>query len=128
MKPKGSRHTYAERMLMVQVAEEFTKKKKELGARRAAKELGVSIPSFYNYVAGTDLPRMEVLRKAHKVWRIQWKYIDTSQFVLTMKLDSPEQYPLPFLTAIQEKDVTVAKIERQGRNVLRVAFQIRFSA
>jgi hypothetical protein len=128
MKPQGSRHTYAEKLLMAQVASEFEKKKKELGAKQAATDLGVSIPSFYNYVAGTDLPRMEVLRKAHKKWRIQWKHIDSSQFVLTMKLASPEQYALPFLDAVQEKDVRVAKIEREGTNVLRIALKIRFSA
>ncbi len=128
MKPKGSRHTFAEKQLMAQVASEFEKKKREVGAQAAAKALGVSVPSFYNYVAGTDLPRMEVLRRAHKKWNIQWKHIDSSQFVATMKLDSPEQYALPFLDAVQAKDVQVAKIQRQGKNVLQIGFKIRFSA
>jgi hypothetical protein len=128
MKPRGSRHTYAEKLLMAQVAFQFSRKKKELGAMRAATELGVSIPSFYNYVAGTDLPRMEVLRKAHEKWNIQWKHVDSSQFVLTMKLESPEQYALPFLDAVHQKDVKVAKIVREGKNVLRIALKIRFSA
>lgn len=128
MKRRGPRHTPAEKLLMAQVALEFEKKKKDPGAKRAAKELGVSVASFYNYAAGTDLPRLEVLRKAHKMWGIQWKHIDSSQFVLTMKPNSPEQYILPFLDAVQEKDVRVAKIEREGKNVLRVALKIRFSA
>jgi hypothetical protein len=128
MKPRGSRHTYAEKLLMAQVASEFEKKKREKGAKQAAMELGVSISSFYNYVAGTDLPRMEVLREAHKKWRIQWKHLDSSQFVITMKLDSPEQYALPLLDSVQEKDVKVAKIEREGKNVLRIALKICFSA
>jgi predicted DNA-binding transcriptional regulator AlpA len=113
---------------MAQVASEFGKKKDDLGVRQAAKELGVSLPSFYNYVAGTDLPRMEVLRKAYKKWGIRWIHIDSSQFVSTMKLASAEQYAIPFLDAVQEKDVKVSKIEREGANVLRVALKIRFSA
>lgn len=128
MKRQGSPHTYAEKLLMAQVASEFLKKKKELGAKRAAAVLGVSVPSFYNYVAGTDLPRMEVLRKAHTEWHIDWEHIDSSQFVLTMKIRSPEQYALPFLDAVKEKDVKVAKIQREGKNMLRIALQIRFSA
>jgi hypothetical protein len=128
MKPRGSRHTYAERQLMLQVRSEFEKKKKALGgAKLAAADLGVSVPSFYKYVAGTDLPRMEVLRKAHEKWDIQWKHIDPSQFVRTMKLEPPEQYAL-FLDAVQEKDVRVTKIRREGKNVLRIALKIRFSA
>jgi hypothetical protein len=128
MKRRGAEHTYAEKQLMSQVASEFEKKKKELGARRAAAELRVSLPSFYNYVAGTDLPRMEVLRRAHQKWQIHWKHIDSSQFVLNMKIESPEQYALPFLDAVKERDVTVARIEREGKNILRVGFKIRFSA
>jgi hypothetical protein len=129
MKPRGSRHTYAEKLLMAQVASEFGKKKKERGgAKQAAADLGVSVPSFYNYAAGTDLPRMEVLRKAHEKWDIQWKHIDPSQFVRIMKLESPEQYALPFIDAVQTKDVKVAKVKREGKNVLRIALQIRFSA
>jgi hypothetical protein len=128
MKRPGSAHTYAEKLLMAQVASEFSKKKKQIGAKRAAAELGVSLPSFYNYAAGTDLPRMEVLRRAHSEWHIDWEHIDSSQFVLTMKIKSPEQYALPFLDAVKEKDVRVATIRRQGKNTLRIAFQIRFSA
>jgi hypothetical protein len=127
-KPRGSRHTYAEKLLMAQVASEFSEKKKEVGAREAARDLGVSVPSFYNYAAGTDLPRMEVLRKAHKKWGIHWKHIDSSQFVASMKLESPKQFALPFLDAVLKKDVKVAKIEREGKNILRIALKIRFSA
>src|SRR6267143_1861355 len=59
LKRRGSAHTFAEKLLMKQVAEEFTKRRESLGAKEAAKQLGVSVPSFYNYAAGTDLPRVE---------------------------------------------------------------------
>jgi hypothetical protein len=127
-KPRGSQHTYAEKLLMAQVASEFSKKKMELGARKAATDLGVSVSSFYKYAAGTDLPRMEVLRTAHQKWRVRWKHIDPSQFVVHMKFESPEQFALSFLNTLQEKDVKVARIERQGKNILRIALQVRFSA
>lgn len=113
---------------MQQVASEFGKVKKKLGAKEAAKQLGVSLPSFYNYVAGTDLPRMEVLRRAHKRWAIRWEHIDSSQFISTLSVASPEQFVLPFLDSVQEKDVRVARIRREGKNTLRVAFEIRFTA
>ena len=52
MKNRGRQHTYAETRLMAQVADEFKKKKTELGAREAAKQLGSCLASFYKYVAG----------------------------------------------------------------------------
>ena len=128
MNTRGRKHTFAEKLLLSQVAAEFQKKKNELGARKAAEELRISLASFYNYVAGTDLPRMEVLRDAHEKWGIMWENIDSSQFVRTMRIQSAEQYALPFLDAVQEKDVNVSGIRREGKNVLRVALKIRFSA
>jgi hypothetical protein len=55
---------------MAQVARVFTAKRKEKGgAKRAAKELGISLASFYKYASGDDLPRMEVLRAAQTKWK-----------------------------------------------------------
>jgi hypothetical protein len=51
LKKLGPRHTFAEKLLMQQIAEEFTKRKKVWGAKEAARQLGVSVPSFYNYAA-----------------------------------------------------------------------------
>lgn len=126
MKSRGARHTYAEKLLMAQVKSEFGRIKKKYGAQAAARKLRVSVPSFYNYVRGTDLPRMEVLRSAHELWGIRWKHIDSSQFVSTVKVKSPEQFVLPFLDAVHEKDVTIADITREGEGGLRIAFSIRF--
>ena len=129
MKRSGPKHTFAEKRLMEQVAEVFTKKKKDLGgARQVADALNISLASFYNYAAGTDLPRIEVLERAHKKWRVKWRYFDESQFLRVAKLQSPEQYTLPFLDAVEAKDVKVDRIKREGKNVLRVALKIRFSA
>lgn len=119
--------------LMRQVAEVFTKKRMELrkesgGVKRVAEELNISVASFYNYAAGTDLPRFEVLERVHKKWGVRWKHFDESQFLRIARLRSPEQYTIPFLDAVEAKDVRVGKIKREGKSVLRVDLKIRFSA
>ncbi len=70
----------------------FTKKKKELGAKHAARELNVSLGSFYNYAAGKDLPRMEVLRDAQQKWDTKWPWIDPSEIFLQTPLVSWPSY------------------------------------
>src|SRR5438477_13214818 len=110
MKARGRKHTFAEKQLMERVAKEFSRKKTELGGKRAARELNVSHASFYNYAAGTDLPRMEVLIAAHEKWGIKWPLIDTSELLRTRRIRSPEQLTLAFLAAVREQDVEVVKV------------------
>lgn len=126
MKTRGRKHTPGEKELLQQVAEVFTKKKQELGAKGAAKELNISVASFYNYAAGTDLPRMEVLRDAQEKWGVKWTRVDPSEVLRTRKVRSPEQYVLSFLDALREEDVEVAKIGPEGTNALKVTLRIRF--
>ena len=126
MKTRGRRHTPGEKQLLQQVAEVFKKKKQELGAKRAAKELNICVASFYNYAAGTDLPRMEVLRDAQVKWGVKWKLVDPSEVLRLREVHSPEQYVLSFLDALREEDVEVAKIGPEGKNALKVTLKIRF--
>lgn len=127
MKKLGPRHTYAEKLLMKQVAVEFTKKRKELGSgKKAAKELGVNPKSFYNYAAGTDLPRVEVLRAAHKKWGIEWNLIDTSALFRAAKPISAEQLVLPLIRSVREEDVEVIEVATASDSSLRVMLKIRF--
>lgn len=129
MKHPGARHTYAERQLMKQVATVFSARKHEKGgARRAARELKISLASFYNYAGGKDLPRMEVLRDAQELWDIKWDLINPAEILRTREVQDVEQLVLAFLDSVRQKDVTVAKIERGGKNTLRVALEIRFVA
>jgi hypothetical protein len=114
--------------LLQQVAEEFTKKKQELGAKPAAKDLNVCVASFYKYCAGTDLPRMEVLRDAQEKWGIPWKLVNPSEVLRTRKVRSPEQYVLSFIDALREEDVEVAKVGPAGKTDLKVTLKIRFTA
>lgn len=126
MRKQGPRHTYAERQLMRQVADEFKKKKEELGAREAARQLGVSLPSFYNYVKGTDLPRNDVLLIAHQEWKVKWEHLDPSAILKTRKVTA-EQLPLS-LTSIRTQDVKIIAIGPKKSNVLSLRVEIRFSA
>ena len=113
---------------MRQVAEEFSKRRDSLGAKEAAKQLGVSVPSFYNYAAGTDLPRIEVLRAAHKKWNIKWDLIDTSTLLKTTKPISSEQLLLPLIRSVREEDVEVIQVVGGSDSSLRVMLKIRFAA
>jgi hypothetical protein len=112
---------------LAQVSDVFTRKKHELGAKRAARDLDVCLASFYNYAAGTDLPRMEVLRNAQVKWDVKWKYLDPSEILRTYRLKSAEQLSLP-LHSVRPKDVEVIAIGPKKSNVLQVTLNIRFSA
>jgi len=114
---------------MAQVKKVFSAKLQETGgARKAAKDLGVSLASFYKYAAGDDLPRMEVLRDAQEKWEgVMWDLIDVSQITQKKKIQSPEQYVLSFLREIREEDVRIAKIGPKGDRVLQILLNIRFS-
>jgi len=129
VKKRGPRHTYAEKLLMKQVAEEFKKKWKEKGnAREAAEELGVNLKSFYKYAEGTDLPRVEVLKAAQDKWKIKWDLIDTSALTkASVKPVSAEQLLLPLIRSIQEEDVEIIKVATTSDSSLRVMLEIRFS-
>lgn len=128
MKKRGRRHTPGEEHLMLQVAKVFSAKLEEKGgAKKAAKELGISLASFYKYASGGDLPRMEVLRDAQEKWAgVKWDLIDVSQITKKKKIASPEQYVLSFLQELRTEDVEIAKIGPKGERVLQVLLNIRF--
>ena len=128
MKRRGHKHSPGEKQLMAQVSDVFTKKIEELGAKRAAKELGVSLASFYNYAAGSDLPRMEILQRAQeKKWTTKWKYLDPSNILSTRNIPPAEQLLLP-LSTVRARDIEVVSIKPKKSNVLQVTLSIRFSA
>jgi len=128
LKKPGPRHSPGEKHLMAQVAKVFTAKKEEKGgAKRAVKELGISLASFYKYAAGDDLPRMEVLRAVQEKWEgVKWELIDVSRITAKKEVASPEQYVLSFLQEVRTEDVEIAKIGPKGERVLQVLLNIRF--
>jgi hypothetical protein len=114
--------------LMLQVARVFSAKLEEKGgAKKAAKDLGISLASFYKYASGSDLPRMEVLREVQEKWAgVKWDLIDVSQITKRKKITSPEQYVLSFLQEVRTEDLEIAKIGPKGERVLQVLLNIRF--
>jgi len=128
LKKRGPKHTYAEKQLMKQVAEVFSRKWQEFGTvKAAAKALGVNPKSFYKYAHGTDLPRVEVLMAAQKKWGIEWGLIDASVSFKKLNPKTQQQLLLPFIQSIREEDVEVMEVITGGDSSLRVNLRIRFS-
>jgi predicted DNA-binding transcriptional regulator AlpA len=124
LKRDGRRHSPGEHMLLRHVAQEFKKIKKSLGAKKAAIKLGVSLASFYKYVRGQDLPRMEVLGRAHELWGINWPMMDAADFLQTHKVRSAEQLAFSFLEAVREADVEIVKVDLKRNGILQVKLKI----
>jgi hypothetical protein len=122
----GRRRPAGAEQLLRQVSDEFKKKKAELGARRAADELGVCLASFYHYVNGETVPDMGVLRDAAEKWHIKWRYLDPSEVLHRSKARSPEQYVLGFLNEMRGEDIEVVGVKSDAHAGLRVVLKIRF--
>jgi hypothetical protein len=115
-------------LLLSQVREVFKKKKEELGAKRAAKQVDVGLASFYNYVNGKTLPDFEVLRRVHENWGTKWRYIDTAEILPIRKVRTPEQAVFTFLKALGEEDVEVCQVGTEGETVLHIKLKVSFPA
>ena len=126
MKTRGRKHSPGEKNLLRQVKSEFTKLKEKYGARKLASKLHISIASVYNYAAGTDLPRMEVLRDATEAWDIEWEYLDPSAVLFARKFKSAEQLLLPYVESIQAQDIEVLRVGSGGEACLHVTLKIHF--
>jgi hypothetical protein len=110
-----------------QVSREFGKKKDEIGAKEAAKQLNVSLASFYNYVKGTDLPKMEVLRDAQDIWKVKWELINPAEILKTRSVATAEQLLLPFIRSVREQDIEIVEVTAGHDSTLRVMLRIRFA-
>jgi hypothetical protein len=127
LKTRGRRHSAQAKFLLAQVSRAFTKKKDELGAREAAKQLNVSLASFYNYVNGTDLPKMEVLRDAQEKWKIKWELINPAEILKTRGVATTEQLLLPFIRSVREQDIEIVEVTAGNDSSLRVMLRIQFT-
>ncbi len=125
MKNSRGKRTPGEEQLLKQVKDVFSRKKNEAGgARKAAKELNICLASFYKYAAGTDLPRTEVLRDAHRKWGIKWNLVDFSKVVRTQEIRTARQLEFSFLRALREEDVEIVQIGPVGQTMLEVKLRI----
>lgn len=114
---------------MRQVAEEFTKKKNKLkSAKLAAEQLNVPLSCFYKYLKGTDLPGVEVLKRAQEIWKIKWDLVDPSEMLRRKIPVSAEQLLLPLIRSVREEDVEIIEVETGGDSCMRVMIKIRFPA
>jgi hypothetical protein len=124
---KGRKRPADAELLLKQVASEFRKKKEELGnAKRAARELGVCLASFYKYMAGENVPDMDVLRAATDKWGIKWKHLDPSEVLRSSKVKTAKQLVFSFLSEMDEDDIEVVEVGSGGTSVLQVVLKIRF--
>ena len=128
MKTRGRKRPADAQLLLTQVSDEFGKRKRKLGAKRAADELGVCLASFYKYVRKENLPDMEVLRNAAERWGIKWIHLDPSEVLKTRKVQTAEQYVFAFLKGVREEDVEVVEIGPKSESSLQVVLKIHFPA
>lgn len=125
MKRRGRKHTPEERRLLRQVKAVFSKLKVDPGIERVTQRLNISMQSFYNYVNGKDLPRLEVLREAQREWKIKWEMIDPSEVIGESKVKSPEQYVFSFIKDLREEDIEIVEVEAGKDSTLRISLNIR---
>src|SRR5258707_699645 len=111
-------HSHAELLLMADVSAKFARVLSDrkdwmvAKAEKAAKELGVSRASFYNYLRKHDLPRYEILQRASRLWNLRFEQLDCTVEQRPLKPSpAPEvQLTLPFIEALRQQDVTVIKV------------------
>jgi hypothetical protein len=123
--------TTAEKLLLTEVSEKFGAKKATMGAGAAARDLKVSLASFYNYINKKDLPSFEVLKRAHDLWKQDFSYIDfgsTSRTLSPSERDQPRQYVLPFIKGIHENDIEVVRAKAVKPDSLILTIKIRFAS
>lgn len=115
--------------LLKQVADVFTKKKSEPGgAKKAAKQLGICLASFYKYAKGINVPDIDVLRAATENWGTKWTYLDPREVIRQKKVKSSEQLVLSFLDSVKEDDIEIVEVASEGKGMLQVSLKIRFPA
>jgi hypothetical protein len=128
LKRRGRKRPADAELLLNQVSEVFTAKKNELGIDKARKDVNVCRASFYKYMAGENVPDMDVLRAAKEKWGIKWKHLDPSEVLRPMKVKTAKQLVFSFLSQIEEDDIEIVNVAPDGASVLQVVMKIRFPA
>jgi hypothetical protein len=126
---RGRKRPADAELLLNQVAAEFKKKRDELkSAKRAAKQLGVCLTSFYKYMAKQNVPDIDVLRAATEKWGIKWMHLDPSEVIRPPKVPAAKQFVFPFLSNLEEDDIQIVHVAPEGVSALQVVLKIRFPA
>ncbi len=117
---------------MAEVSQKLYKKMEDDGwnAETAAKKLKVSRASFYNYLNQNDLPRFEILKRAHDLWGIKFKYVDFGaqrKSSSPSETDQPRQYVLPFIESVRENDIEIIQAKPVKPDTLQLTVNIKFA-
>ena len=119
---------------MVEIRDKFRKTMadKKWDVARAARELGVCRASFYNYLKAynADLPSMEVLKRAHDLWGLNFTNIDfgaPGKSTSPSETEQPRQYVLPFIQSVREQDIEIVKTKSVKPDTLQLIVNIRFA-
>jgi transcriptional regulator with XRE-family HTH domain len=123
--------TTAEKLLMNEFAEKLASlmQDRRLSVEAAARELGVSRASLYNYRNKNDLAGFEVLKRAHDLWDFTFQYVDFAvgaRRLAPSEEDRPRQYVLSFIQGVQERDVEVVRAKPVKPDTLQLTVNIRF--
>ena len=122
--------TTAEKLLLAEFSEKLLGKMKaeNWDAKRTARELSISLASFYNYKKKSDLPRYEILKRAHDLWGWSFKHIDFAERSARAPSESeqPRQYVLPFIENVRESDIQIVRAKPVKPDCLELTVQIRF--
>jgi transcriptional regulator with XRE-family HTH domain len=117
---------------MTEIAEKLEdyRKRKRWNVKTAAAELGVSTASFYLYRKKKDLPRFEVLQKAHDLWGITFEHLNVApgkRRSSWRRTGTNSQLVLPFLETVREEDVEVVQVSARKPSSMEVTLKIRFT-
>jgi len=130
--------TTAEKLLMAEfsaklyaILDEKGWVKQKSGKERAARALGVSRASFYNYLNRLDLASFEVLKRAHDRWGMNFAHIDFGAKAppqpTPTEEDAPRQYVLPFIKSVRENDIEIVQTKPVRPDTLQLTVNIRFA-
>ena len=98
--------------------------------RKGARELAVSLASFYNYLNQDDLASFEVLERAHARFGMTFEHIDfgaNARKALGPVPEKPRQYILPFLQSVRENDIEVIATKPVKPDTLQITVHIKFA-
>ncbi len=129
-------YTVADQRLKAEVSDKFGRYivANGLSKKAAARQLGVCPASFYNYLAKEDLPGIAVLRRAHKKWKLNFKYanydLDDAFFDKLPEERGPvreTQISLPFIEALGTEDIEILEVIPKKPNAVELRLKIRFA-
>lgn len=104
--------------------------KERWNKKTAARELGVCLASFYNYLNQDDLASYDIFKKTHDAWMFQFKHMgfgDNQGAAPALQEEYARQYVLPFIESVRENDIEVVKAKSVKSDTLQLTINIKFA-